>query len=263
MRDETQLHQRFSRDRATVPREPGGGAGVAHGGDHGNRLPEFSQATFPFVHPWELETTSLNTTDDHREVHACLGRLKQCVGSLAAGMSQAFDRAIRVEESLQTITSALCRIEVAVNQRSLLDDEVRRFRSKELRDDIQGPLFRGLIRLLDRIAEEKPRIEQIRALCRRTSYPEIGRVLQWIVDTRAADKADLRNVLAQFGVQRYRSKPGITLDGARHERVEVIATTRVELYGRIARHRRYGYHRPDDDWVVRRERVDVYAANSK
>jgi hypothetical protein len=227
-----------------------------------NRVPGIPQATFGFADAWELGT-DLPTARDSREPQPNYSELKRWVSTYAAALSHTSDRVTRVEETLQTITSALCRIEVAVNQRSLLDDEVRRFRSKELRDDIQGPLFRGLIRLLDRIAEERPRIEQIRALCRRTTDPAVGRVLQWIVDTRAADKADLLNVLAQFGVQRYRSKPGITLDGARHERVEVIATTRVELHGRIARHRRYGYHRPDDDWVVRRERVDVYAANSE
>jgi molecular chaperone GrpE (heat shock protein) len=195
-----------------------------------------------------------------KSIAATLDTLTQRVQSMnimqeafASGRENLADRFNVLGETLVLVLDA-------VKRRSIVDDDVRRYRNEELKTDFLQPVFRSVIMVLDRWAREAGRIAEIREEIARGNQAVIVEALNWVQNARKLDKVDLRNMLAQFGVEPFRSQRGDMFDPARHQ---VLRTSDPpsELAGRIAAHCLPGYVRRSDGWVVAPERVHVFRQN--
>jgi hypothetical protein len=221
---------------------------------------EHPQGALPFAHLWELEPVN-DGVPPGCESHLYLRRTDQRIVSLAAGLTRVADGVADVGQIVSATTTALSRIEAAIKSRSVLDDEVRRYRGEELRTEILGPLFLGVIGILDRIAEEAPRIRRFQSQLAGGHDALASDALTWVGDARQVDKTELRNLLARFGIDWFRSERGEPFDPSRHKPVAYEDTVRADRRGRIAHHRRHGYIRRSDNWLIRPEFVVVFKVN--
>ncbi len=160
-------------------------------------------------------------------------------------------------EKVEALNEHLLAVLEAVSARSVIDDEVRRFRTEERKAELL-PIFRGLIAMLDRLAREHQEIRHIRQHVQRGDMTVIEEALDWLENARKLDKTDLRNLLAQNGVESYRSRRGAHFDPNRHRAAALQAPSSRREAGCVAGSCLPGYARRDDGWVVVPERVKVY-----
>lgn len=215
------------------------------------------QGALSFAYPWEIPPAA-DRPPLRSDPHADLGRTEQRLSALTVGLSQVADSIRQAQKLAEASAASLARLEAAVMRRSMLDDELRRHRDQELRTEILGPLFLGVIGALDRIAEEAPWIRRFDAQLSDELDGLAREALAWVGNARQVDKTEFRNVLTQFGIEWFRTDRGEPFDPVRHKAVAYEDTNRSELRGRVAQHRLHGYARRCDSWLIRPEIVVVF-----
>ncbi len=199
--------------------------------------------------------------DSIQTIARTLESVARQVEDLTGGREAYALRHSELVKNLEALNDALVSILDAVRQRSIVDDEVRRFRNEEHKTEFL-PIFRGLIAILDRWARERGRFAEIREQVARGDKAFIAEAMNWLDNARKLDKTDLRNLLAQFGVDHYRSKPGDRFNPARHHPVGLERASTSKFCGRIAEHCLPGYIRSSDQCVIVPERVRVFTTET-
>lgn len=215
------------------------------------------QGALPFARRWELgPPTDPEPPPCAHETHS--RHSAQQMTAIRTGLGEIADQVSSSEQMLASISETATRIEAAVKARSFLDDEVRRLRNAEHRDDFLAPVFRAIIEILDRMAEEELQIRQFENRISKAADALTREAISWVRDARTSGKTDLRNLLALFGIERFAPQPGEPFDPNRHRFLDYECHADPKLHGCIQGTRRHGYVRRYDNWVVRPAFVVVF-----
>lgn len=201
------------------------------------------------------------TSDAFVKVAESLERLLQKLDELLVQQDSREAQHTGLVERLEASSQHILAVLEAVRARSVIDDEVRRFRTEERKTELL-PLFRGLIAILDRLAREHQEMRHIRQHVQRGDITVIEEALDWLENARKLDRTDLRDLLAQYGIEPYRSPKGMRFDPHRHKAAALQAPPSSSKAGCVAGNCLPGYARRDDGWVVVPERVKVYGQES-
>ena len=135
-----------------------------------------------------------------------------------------------------------------------LHDECRQHRERFYDREVLLPLLRGVINVIDRASGE---IKSLKGL--RGNSLDAGRrwkeVVDYYISARRADRLELGNLLARYGVDCYRC-PENQFNSRMQKCVKITPTHKKKREGLIAGRMRPGYRR--EEVIVRPEWVDVY-----
>lgn len=213
----------------------------------------WAQGRFAFAQQWDLDEVNIGGADLHSLFHqmrAADARVEQAI-RLAVG---ALKNLAAKQDSLAAEVEA---VKLAVQQRSIIDDEVRRYREDEFKNTILGPLLRHLTFILDRTDQDSERAKSLQMDAGLANDPDVANALKWVIDARELDRVDVLNVFAAFEVEPFRSKRGHRFESSRHAYAGKRYADDARLANCVAQSLRPGYIRRRDDWIVRREDVLV------
>lgn len=212
------------------------------------------QGRFTFAQNWDLDEVAVpapNVQSLLQKMHAFEARVEQGMRLAVAALKDLAAKQHAIAAEVETV-------KMGVQQRSVVDDEVRRYREDEFKNTILGPLLRNLASILDRTDQDSDRAKSLQVDAGLANHPQVTNALKWVVDARELDRVDIFNVFAAFEVEPFRSARGQRFDTTRHAYVDKRYADDARLANCIARSLRPGYIRRRDDWVVRREEVLVY-----
>lgn len=211
--------------------------------------------------PVEIRTAQ---PDVQLEIVASVQAVARAVDELTQQVERIEDAQCRFIESqsqvaqrLDTLSEVAASVLDVVRRRSIIDDEVRGYRNEKHKSEL-FPIFRAVIGVLHRIAREHPRVEEMRKHVRSGDPIVAEEVLKWVHTARVLDQVELWNLLAQYGIEKYRSKAGDHFDVARHEPIKRVRAHTDDQAGRIAQSYLEGYIRLEDKKVIVREQVRVF-----
>lgn len=214
----------------------------------------FGQGRFAFAQNWDLDEVAVPAHGIQsllQKMHTVEARVEQAMHLAVAAFK---DLAAKQHEMAAEVEV----VKLAVQQRSVVDDELRRYREHEFKDTILGPLLRNLAFILDRTDQDSDRAKSLQVDAGLANHPQVTNALKWVVDARELDRVDIFNVFAAFEVEPFRSKRGQRFDPAKHAYVDKRYIDEARFANCIAQSVRPGYIRRRDDWVVRREGVLVF-----
>ena len=122
------------------------------------------------------------------------------------------------------------------------------------------PVMYSLIGVADRCNELESMIEHNLKEQAESGKPQPMLPLEQILNARKADRIDIENTLANFGVEPFQN-PSNRFDPASQQCMRRVEAPAPQLHGKIAGRLLPGYSR--NGRVIRREQVDVYVTTSK
>lgn len=142
-----------------------------------------------------------------------------------------------------------------------LEERVRELEAMRLRTDFINPLCQRVISMVDRIESE---LAILKAPATASDSPTKGAIGDWLTAaTRGleqrlmADRVDLVNLLLEYGVEPFHTRPGHMFDPKRHENVGVVSAALPEEHGMIHKVVHPGYWRKQEKCVLRHADVRV------
>ena len=162
---------------------------------------------------------------------------------------------LRLCESIERLTSAVATHNELTPVLASLSDRCRQLTERSYEREYLQPIFSALIDIVARRSDLAERMKALAELPAIANQPEISLHLRMLADVNTADRVDIENLIARFGVEAYQAESA-RFDPETQQSSGSIETNDSSRHGSIAERVCPGYRRNGD--IVRRERVRVY-----
>jgi molecular chaperone GrpE (heat shock protein) len=179
--------------------------------------------------------------------------------AVSAALERQAEQIAELRKALSELAGNLAQLTADRTALSQVQEQFRQLAEQSHERQVLWPLFQTLIGIIDRQSEQITRYKRALVLAQDKGEVKTALFLQRLIEARHADRLEIHNVLATYGVEPF-TNPDEGFDFNRQTCKRRDSTDDPGHQSRISARLAPGYRRQDR--IVRPEQVAVYVPNS-